>query len=437
MAQLQGKAQAQTQTQINNRMTKEDRDSWISQAINSEHLNGKNNIGLGYKVLPNMNGVIMNKDDIKEETTKVVCDVLYNENTPYRKITFNFLKTLNFLMNSNTFLKPFAQQGHIHVILKGSSALALGFPHLGFEMSDLDFTVVINPHLPVHVFDRVFQAMQHIIEEALALHKKLLDNYMFMKTRDTRIPTFMADDDIEEFKNAFNEAMTQNDFMPLFHNDFNRNMLSRHSFEIVPSNCTSFDVPSVVKVEVPHFDNLSHLPLKKTPLFASKNSIKIESNNSMTRSFELWRLKMNIGVYNTHDGDRIKTSIAVKENEQVALSLTYIQTYYKKDAELIDITMSHQSDPELHDMWKNERFMTVKDNITGMFIKVPDLNASIHGLRKLLYVYESDESKKTKRENKLQRLVNYANLIQIQQTMSNSIKMQNSVNQVHFPPLLY
>lgn len=63
-----------------------------------------------------------------------------------------------------------------------------------------------------------------------------------------------------------------------------------------------------------------------------------------------------------------------------------------------------QDDAELVVFWESGRYVSVWDADVGFYVNVPDRETCIAELERILYEYESADSKREKRERKLAAL---------------------------------
>jgi hypothetical protein len=207
----------------------------------------------------------------------------------------------------------------------------------------------------------------------------------------------LDDETIESFKEDYSNALKKivlpnnGEFLSPFDSDEVRNSCSRNSCILTNSKV---DNDMIVRVEVPHYNRCERIPLRRTPLISSYNETiefsRSADDKTLNGHFDLYRIRLN-NLYVEKDEDG---KIIVQE---------------KVTADLIDVSIVKQNDVELLDFWNKGRCLSVYDKYANIWLMVPDIISCIDDLYKMLNVYECPDSKKSKRQQKYNRLIEIMN----------------------------
>ena len=200
---------------------------------------------------------------------------------------------------------------------------------------------------------------------------------------------FMSDELIESFKKEFADNLASistptAEFQSPLSDDMVRNYCSRNSFMIANSKVNE---DSVVRIEVPHYDRCERIPLRRTPFFASHNQTIdfVRDNSNSVGSFDLDRLRLNIKYV-----ERDEEGAIIKE-ERIPV-------------DFIDVTIASKKDAELIDFWNNGCCLYVLDKNVNSWLLIPSIPSCIADLDKMLNKYDCPESKREKRNTRMQKL---------------------------------
>jgi hypothetical protein len=293
---------------------------------------------------------------------------------------------------------------HVQVVLKGGFAQHLLNLHEGDIASDMDLVIYINPGLPEDMFHKIRETLSTLVLQSMSQYKRTLDHMLFLN--QTHQSAFLCADDLRDFKRALREALAEayvaNDarhFVSPMDDDIVRNKVSRNSFIITDSRAID---NSVVRIEVPHFEMCETIPLRKTPLVCSHNrSIRFLRNSTcgteeggapipIPGAFDLYRLRFNL----MHCGDSGTTD-----------------TCDTVTADLIDVSIPAYDDSEQLCFWTKTAetgqrpVIRIADGRLDHAFNIPSVSCMIEDLRKMLYVYDCPESKRTKRQGRYEQLL--------------------------------
>jgi len=360
--------------------THDDRSSFIKRAVESTDTRGSKS-NYWFNVMPKTTGLIDADDEKRAKATDALAKAIYNSGK-YRSMSMKIYDLLQQKIISHPNLIP-RDHSNIAVVVKGSNAYAMLFPNATdtFSNSDLDIVIMINPNIPKVEFDRIKMILHTIVVQTISQYKRCLDHMLFLNKPFPDI--FMSPQDIAGFKEALDNALTEADprFLSPFSSDVVRNACSRNSF-IIADSVGHED--SVVRVEVPHFEKCECIPLRKTPLFCSYNET-LDFNRARSDQKDVQDLKAKFNLY------RMKM-VMMFLNEDKEEKVT---------ADFIDISISSQIDSELIDFWSHGRCLTIFDPSINNWVWVPDMHTCMRDLYKMLNVYECPESKREKRQKKL------------------------------------
>lgn len=375
--------------------TAQDRDQWIHTAVNSKEFRAHHN-GYNYHVIPKNEHV---EDDTRRSLmTHTLASLMYTKNPRYRCLSLGFYDILLSKMVAHPVISQYVWKDVV-VILKGSNAYALLVPTRPdvFSFSDLDIMVYINPYMSDDQFDFIAKNMRIIVLQTISQFKKTLDHMFFLDNPDPNIKCMWMDEQtIEAFKKDHIECMREIGAVSVFESKNIRNLCSRNSFMLV--NSEVYD-DKVVKIDVPHYDKCDRIPLRRTPIFTSYNNTIQYNTDGHQRNIELYRIKCNNLVINPVD--KVRVNFAYDDEENVKLIIEQQVSEERIAADFIDITIASKADCELVDFWDHGHFVSIYDNNTGVWLAVPDIKSCVDDLYKMLYMYECPESKREKRQHKL------------------------------------
>ncbi len=403
----------------NNRVwTAMERDLFIEKATHS--LNRKGYDGsYEFTVLPKITVHAENEDDRRAKVTKVLMHTVFSK-PQYRIIAMKVYELLWAKIYANPFTRLHANK-NIMVVLKGGTAYTFVVRIEDadvFPFSDLDIVVAINPYLPRQLFEDLKAAVNIAVLQTISQYKRLLD-HMFFLNKDIENP-ILGIKDIEEFKKDLSAALASLDdeggmYVSPCDDIHARNRVSKNSF-ILADNKAQPD--TVVKVEVPHFESCDRIPLRKTPLFCSHNrSISFNrtpaADTNSVGCFDLYRMRWNV-LYRRCDADvgSASDSASCHSDSDAGSTTTAaapkpLKAYEYITADFVDISILAQNDAELIDFWNHGKVMNVLDRALGSWVMIPDLVTMLRDLHKMLHVYECNESKRGKRQEKYNRLKKY------------------------------
>lgn len=373
-----------------------ERDSFVQMAVNSTETKG-NCEGYFFNVMPKVETVPdVTADNKRSVVTDTLANVIFN-NPNYKSISLKLFQDLQVKIMSHPKL-GYHFNRDIMVVMKGSNAYNMLIPGMKdyFPMSDLDFSIFINPFLPEVVFNMMKQDLAVVVKQTMSQFKRTLDHMLFLnKPIETK---FMDDDTISMFKADVTEAVQQIDdpsgqYISPFASDEFRNAASRNSFLITNSQAQD---NHVVRIELPHFDKCERIPLRKTPLFCSFNETIDFNRDEMAAKkgkFDLYRLRMNFLYF------EIKSDSDSESEERLK--------YEKVTADFIDVSIPYQNDAELLNFWTHGRTIMAYDVDVKYWMAIPDLVTCITELERILFEYECPEHKREKRVNRLAFLKQY------------------------------
>jgi hypothetical protein len=369
--------------------TPETRNEFIKEAVNSTESHGQKGY-YHYNVLPKVVGANENEDLRRAKATEAFAKSVFSGSNPmFRRIMICFYELLMYKFNSNPYTGPYMGNSLV-VLIKGSNAYAYAtgekYPE-DFKFSDMDIVVFINPTIRDEFFVSLEKTARVTVQQAISQFKRTLDHmFCLHKNIDDQ---FLPDEVIEAFANEFAANLASistptTEFLSPLSDDSVRNYCSRNSFMIANSKVSD---DSVVRIEVPHYDRCERIPLRRTPFFASHNQTIdfMRDNSDSIGNFDLDRLRLNIKVIERdEEGDIIK-------EERIPV-------------DFIDVSIASKKDSELLDFWKNGRCLYVLDKYVNSWLLIPDIHSCIADLDKMLNKYECPESKREKRNAKLQKL---------------------------------
>jgi len=415
---------------INRVWTAAERDMFIEKATHSMTRKGYDG-SYEFTVLPKITVHTENEDERRSKVTKVLMHTVFSK-SQYRIIAMKVYELLWAKLYANPFTRLHANK-NIMVVLKGGTAYTFVVRMEDadvFPFSDLDIAVVINPYLPRQLFDDLKKAANTVVLQTISQYKRMLDHMLFLN-KDIENP-ILHQQDVEAFKKDLSAAMAQLDdeegmYVSPCDDVYARNRVSKNSF-ILTDNKVQAD--TVVKVEVPHFESCDRIPLRKTPLFCSHNrSISFNrtpsANTNSVGCFDLYRMRWNMlykrcdAVINTSDSASLHSSSHSSDAGSTAsLDLNNNADRFKPakayeyiTADFVDISILAQNDAELKDFWDHGKVMNVLDRALGSWVIIPDLVTMLRDLHKMLHVYECNESKRIKRQDKYNRLMKYAGVM--------------------------
>jgi hypothetical protein len=416
----------------NNRVwTAMERDMFIEKATHSTTRKGYDG-AYEFTVLPKITVHAENEDDRRAKVTKVLMHTVFSK-PQYRIIAMKVYELLWAKIYANPFTRLHANK-NIMVVLKGGTAYTFVVRMEDadvFPFSDLDIVVAINPYLPRQLFEDLKAAVNIAVLQTISQYKRTLD-HMFFLNKDIENP-ILGNKDIEEFKKDLSAALATLDdedgmYVSPCDDIYARNRVSKNSF-ILADNKVQPD--TVVKVEVPHFESCDRIPLRKTPLFCSHNrSISFNrtpaANTNSVGCFDLYRMRWNVlyrrcdvDVGSTSDSGSIHSDSDASSNASFSLNNTTatasaskpLKPYEYITADFVDISILAQNDAELKDFWNHGKVMNVLDRALGSWVMIPDLVTMLRDLHKMLHVYECNESKRGKRQEKYNRLKRYVGYV--------------------------
>jgi len=348
----------------------------------------------------------VSNDIQKSDMTGALAYVLYKDER-YSGLTVGFydrlFKSLGFL-NKKYGSLPTRGDFVTRVFIKGANAIALQQP--GFEFSDMDIGVYINPTMSEKDFETVHAEVRIIVGRLLAAHKRAIDATFFLRkkdaqTNDKRFDYAILNESItEDFKIDHVDAMFKVGATSCLFADEIRNACSRNSIYITPTK----DETELVRIDIPHMLGAETIPLNRTPVPLSVNdSIKYSyefQGESRNVNFDLYRLKWcsvydnEVSSYDLPDGPSSDSSSSVT----------------KMAADFIDITIPKWGDFELVDFEERWGFvrnspLTAVVHKFGFMVTVSSKAECIYDLQKGISVYTNvPEAKIAKKMRVLQIL---------------------------------
>lgn len=375
--------------------THDDREAWVDDAIHCRFGHG---MFAGYKYVSfplEMDGYV--EDEKRAFATSCLADVVMNDNTTFRKLSLGFYQALIQKIYDNSFLLMNYMNKNFVVLVKGSNSykLLLGnMPELeGMEHSDLDITILINPLLPGDLFSKIKESMVICVSQVMSRYKKDLDNTLF--SNNYYGGGLLTVDEVKAFKDAYAEALCDKEveggyMISPFADELTRNECSRRSFIIRNSNAQE---KHVVKIEVPHLKRCERIPLKKSPFVVSHNNtitFKRDKNGQYHGEFDLIRLRLN-NMFMSNKGMH-PDDVECQVHHKVV------------PADFIDVSIPSQQDAQLIDFWMHGgvfRCVSVVEPCTGIMVVVPNIDECIRDLHDMLYVYDNNQIKVEKRQERL------------------------------------
>lgn len=401
---------------VNRVWSSSERDAFIVKAMNSTTRKGYDGT-YEYTVLPKIVVHTENEDDRRSKVTKALMHTIFSK-PQYRIIAMKVYELLWTKIFANPFTRLHANK-NILVVLKGGTSytFVVGSEDADvFPFSDLDIVMTINPHLPKQLFDDLKAAMNTVVLQTISQYKRMLD-HMFFLNKDIENP-ILGHKNIEDFRIDLSAALASLDdengmYISPCDDMHARNRVSKNSF-ILADNKAQPD--TVVKVDVPHFEGCERIPLRKTPLFCSHNrSISFDRTPSADTSsvgcFDLYRMRWNV-MYRRNDAGinaGNDAEIDTSSNSSSSGSSDHNirkggKPYEYITADFVDISILAQDDVELKDFWDHGQVMNVMDRALGSWVMIPDIVSMLRDLHKMLHVYECNESKRSRRQEKYDRL---------------------------------
>lgn len=284
----------------------------------------------------------------------------------------------------------------VKIFIKGKNAIALQLD--GFDFSDLDIGIYINPSLPKNRFDEIYGEVNTVCGQVIAKHKQLLDR-TFFRTREG-VPGIFDNDTKAEFEKEHIVAFNSVDVTSCFVSSDFRNISSASSIMITDSLvCDS----RVVRIELPHFKHAERIPLDRTPIFCSVNDTIIKQfDDGRLCNIKLYRIKWG-AVVESDDGDISPSEQSVDSDETPSIVAT------KTCADFIDITIPRQDDTELLDFYNNQGFLK-NSQLTafvlwnGWKLTCASIKECVRDLVKGVSLFDCPQSKKDKKSLLIERL---------------------------------
>lgn len=363
------------------------RDEFISHALTSSETKGQKG-PYKFQQYPKLSSSVDVEDVPKTLMTEALARTIFDKDPRYRIFSLKFYDLLIQKIKTSAFVNAHFMST-FYILLKGSTAYrfilgdayAQDFPH-----SDLDIVIYINPFIPPQLFESLRSSLNSILLQVISQYKRALDYMLFLGK--TTPECFIDEKTISDFKNdlmsAFNDISSENNmFLTPFESDEIRNSCSKYSFIIRDSLVQD---NTVVRVEVPHYEKCERIPLRKTPIMASYNSsLNFQRENKvgadMKGEFDLYRLKI--------------TGMHVSFDEE-----THESKEHRIPMEFIDVSIANKDDAELISFWSHGRCIQLYDNVTNIWVTLPDINTCLQDLHKMLFVYECPEHKREKRMKK-------------------------------------
>lgn len=299
----------------------------------------------------------------------------------------------------------------------------------GFNFSDLDIDVMINPRLHPAEFERIKGTVHMVLRQTLSTHKRRLDRSFFRPREGDLESTMFFKSDItkELFKTSLTSNIEKLEHAKCCMSDIaTRNKSSNISYLITSSNHDSVveeNTKRRVKIEQPHLYKSEKIPLGFTPFYVTVNdTVHGKRKNGEEVDFTLFRMKMSHII---DLQDQVKVQIRVPQasstcsspcgtadedlnsvfsdiDKLVTLKIN-TEPYDKVSADFIDVWVGNQNDHELIEFAKRGGFQgqcTTTVQAFGFYLVLPTLNECKLDYFKLLYVFDCPESKREKRQRK-------------------------------------
>ena len=316
----------------------------------------------------------------------------------------------------------------------------------GFNFSDLDVDILINPMLPD--FELIKANVHRVLRQTLATHKRRLDRAFFKPRDGDPEMTYIFREEDQEVKESFKTALcssieTLPDAQCCMKDATTRNKCSNISFLITPSEHDSVAEPGAkrrVKIEQPHLDKAERIPLVYTPFYVTVNdTVHGERENGDKVDFTLFRIKMSqivnvpgtvrvgfqvgrqpnrspspVGVIDAATADANSdcssssssdSSDEIDDRVRVRINT---EPYDKVSADFIDVWVGNRNDAELNEFARRGGFngvLTEEVRAFGFVLILPKLAECKLEYYKLLHVFVCPESKRAKRERKYAALI--------------------------------
>ena len=347
--------------------------------------------------------------------------------------------------------------GKVCVRVKGGNASAILMAQYmgieesvkaGFNFSDLDVDVLINPKLPKGEFDKIKDFVMQCVRQTLATHKRRIDRAFFKLREDDGETYYLLKNDAAKatFRERICELVGR---VPGAHscleNTLHRNNGSSYSYLITKSHVPSEVIEGEmrrIKIEQPHLEKAERIPLGRAPTFITVNdTINGVRENGDKVSFTLARIKMSNIVDRV--ADKVKLNLCVNDDGHVCVAIfmqmvklklrvnddghvcvTIFTPYDKVGADFVDVWIGNQEDAELNSFEKRGGFdgmLTREVSAFGYQLIVPTLQECKLEYNKLLYMFDCPESKRPKRERK------YASLVKVCKAIADEQKMHEQI----------
>jgi hypothetical protein len=352
----------------------------------------------------------------KAVVTNALMDTVFS-NPEYRIIALKIYDILVTKMVQHPFIRDYYNKDVV-VVMKGGTSYTyvVGGASAMFPYSDLDVIIYINPYMGQESFSILKDAVKTVVLQTISQYKRAIDNMFFSgreRTQDdpNMREAFLSAETVASFKRDHAKALEDasikaglsGSFISPFENIEYRNMASRYSC-MITANTSKDD--AVVRVELPHYPHCERIPLRKTPLFCSFNdTIKFNRSNTpetedIKGSFDLFRLRFN-NMFIHHRKSPSCSDEEVVDEEMVERGYRRPELF---TADFVDISIPNQDDTELIDFWNHGRTWMVRDDPTGIWLTIPDMDTMKSDLWKMLNIYECPEGKKEKRRQKYDAL---------------------------------
>lgn len=302
----------------------------------------------------------------------------------------------------------------------------------GFNFSDLDIDVMINPLLPSAKFEEIKGIVHMVLRQALSTHKRRLDRSFFRPREGDPESTMFFKSDItkELFKVSLTSNIEKLEHAKCCMSDIaTRNKSSNISYLITSSNHDSAveeNTKRRVKIEQPHLYKSEKIPLGFTPFYVTVNdTVHGTRKNGDKVDFTLFRMKMSHIIdlqdqvkvqirlpqasstcsspCGTADEDLISVFSDTSSTDKLVTLKINTEPYDKVSADFIDVWVGNQNDHELNEFAARGGFQgkcTTTVPAFGFYLILPTLNECKLDYFKLLYVFDCPDSKREKRQRK-------------------------------------
>lgn len=332
-----------------------------------------------YKLLDKIEGA-SEVSETRQNITDALGKLIYSENGKYCKMSLQVFQEL---------YKKLSWYGPkcVKLFIKGKNAIALQLD--GFDFSDLDIGIYINPDMSKENFDKIYSEVNVVCGQVIAKHKQNLDR-TFFRTREG-VPGLFDNDLKIEFEEKHIEAFKFVDVTSCFVSSDIRNFASASSIMLTDS--VEYK-DRVVRIELPHFKNAERIPLDRTPIFCSVNdTICKVFDDGRKCNINLYRIKLGAIVESESSGD----SDDCTEDEDTPSIVAS-----KTSADFVDITIPKQDDSELLDFAKNfgfERNSPLTSFVlwNGWKVTCSSIVECVRDLEKGVSLFDCPQSKKDKK----------------------------------------